>query len=412
MGQELLYPSPTPTVDSNRILHIISRMEWYGHLEGLLLHGEEGNLQKRELKTRILSLYTAVLSYLIETVLSHKQKLSLLCAREVSDEIPTFQCVTDSENALPSFIPGWSQFDSETQPKTTGIDPNIPGDAMEKVLARTRELLPAVVYASRYISSDNAEQREVMNNLHGSLFRDDGYKRFRNWDEPGVQIVWISGIDGYAKTLLLYGAIEAFSKEFDSRCLSFSFERSTRWFHGIIAALQDLIWHIIANQPPLIRHLEATSINTGRKRFEHPNDFLALSRVFYDMILDPLFPQTYCIVDFTHRITRGTTNQRTNDLVDLIIRSTSISNKIRWLVTGDIGELTEREFTRYGGRHIDIRPASLLFELITSSYVQYQVSKLAQLKYYDKELRELVSQKLHHQAECGFVWIDIACEIL
>ena len=403
--QGLLNPNKSHTKkDCRRIIHVISRMEWYDNPSTLLSHSDKDESRWTKLRVLTLNLYTAVLTYLIGMSVSHEQNLRINYTWDTTNGKPSFKLVAQLETDLKSFVKEWPR---STLPIPLREDPGTPYESTDEEAEQSKKLLTVVDSTLRQNTTEN-----VTRELHDILSKEPLYERFRDWSRPHGQILWISGIDGHARTLLLNGVVKALPLGAGFRCVAYSFPHGRPWFHGITAVLRDLVRCIMNHEPQLADHLQRKLETTDKQSLDYSYDCWAWLGIFNDMINDPRFPPTYCVVDFTYECCHTTTEESTNNLVEFILRSTSMSNSIRWLVSGEVEDkkIRERLFTDFKAGHLDMSPASRLFQPVMSSYVQYLVTELAQRNAYDEELMRIIERELAQFR--GYIWLDVACEIL
>ena len=148
------------------------------------------------------------------------------------------------------------------------------------------------------------EQSLAMQELYQPILSTEQYKRFQEWDKSENQLFCISGSVGQGKTMLLTTIVQTLHRlgktpgRSGTVCTAFFFFDYGRFeSNNATAALKNLIWHMIAQQPSLSSSLKEKFSSTGREYFGSPNDFLAFSAVFYDMVQNEELSETYLVVD-------------------------------------------------------------------------------------------------------------------
>lgn len=104
--QIVFHPTKENEDDCRGLIYIISRMEWYCRLPGMLNGFAKDDRVPAELKQRIISLYTAILSYLMTIVCSHLHNLSFRKPSDIShwqSRRVGLTIVKDAESVLPVF---------------------------------------------------------------------------------------------------------------------------------------------------------------------------------------------------------------------------------------------------------------------------------------------------------------------
>ncbi|KAK9444186.1 WD40 repeat-like-containing domain protein [Metarhizium brunneum] len=145
------------------------------------------------------------------------------------------------------------------------------------------------------ISAVEVDSSHPTNQLYRALFSTKEYEFFQGWDsttKPENQLLWVRGEPGVGKTMLLTGTVRALlsatARDESDRCfLSFYFfDHAKKGSNNAASALRTIIWLILVYQPDLCTHLTRKLDSTRRRHLNDPNDFLALSAIFYDMIED------------------------------------------------------------------------------------------------------------------------------
>ncbi|CAI7663928.1 unnamed protein product [Penicillium viridicatum] len=82
-------------------------------------------------------------------------------------------------------------------------------------------------------------------------------------------------------------------------------ERATdAQINNATAVLRDVIYMLVDNQSNLISHVRRQHDKTGEKGFEDVNASETLSRIFSDILKDPLLQSTYVIIDALDECTK------------------------------------------------------------------------------------------------------------
>lgn len=395
-------------------------MGWYIRLPALLGKENKGSIDDLgDLSTRITNLYAAVLSYVMNLV-CHFRRLDLDFPNKTflpRDQSQTLQEIKHAEEILPLFNEDLVRLPLEklyvASKKSTASS-----DEKEQVSEENRELLNDlhVVDSRSGMSSSHDEQSRVAHELYHLLLSTEQYRSFLDWDKPENQLLWISGAAGQGKTTLLTGVVQSLStkeqKQHDCQCLSFFFfDYSRPGYDNAAAALRNLIWHLLIQQPSLAPHLEKKRETTGRKHFDSPNDFLALSGVFYDMIGDEDFSKTYFVVGTLNEYSSEKGQPGSDDLVDLITTSTKVTKNIRWLVSSNYSEKIKMAFEGHS-RCLDMRADLHDSSAAVNNYIRDEVSRLALDKAYDEELKTTVADALRERSLGNLLWINIICTAL
>ncbi|KAI2472223.1 hypothetical protein F4781DRAFT_438442 [Annulohypoxylon bovei var. microspora] len=219
-----------------------------------------------ELRRWIVSLYTAILSYLMTIVCSHINNLTFRTPSNIfysQSRRMGLKTIAHAENVLPVYSEDRVQQPLETllraiSMKTRESDGDVeqPGLSSENV-----QLLNSLGIPDPRLSIPSVRD-EPSHQLYQALLSTEEYTSFREWDtttELGNRLLWVRGERGQA--------------------------------------LKTIIWLILVYQPDLSTHLSEKIKSTGRQHFNNLNDFLALSAVFYNMVEDERLSKTCIVVD-------------------------------------------------------------------------------------------------------------------
>ncbi|KAI1078635.1 hypothetical protein F5B20DRAFT_591209 [Whalleya microplaca] len=415
-SQILQTPTSANENDCSGIIYVISRMEWYDLLSRLSMGDKEDNSPDPALRNRTLDLYAVVLSYLMKVTCFHFNEPDFNFPIEVIYGKPTLEGIIEAEKALSLFNEKLVKNPLEMLLDATRTEQTIYKDTAGEQPVRNGGLIEGLHVVDprpRYMDTTDPNQMQAMNEVYNWLLKRREYHDFREWSKSDSRILLINGPPGQGMTLLLNGAVQALPKEPDAKCLSFFFfEYGNSESNNAAAALRNLMWHILVQQPSLEIHLKQKYDTTGRKEFNHPNDFIALSAVFYAMIQDQSFPETYLIIDSLDECAYNGAWVGLDALVDLIVMSTSLSTRVRWLVSSNYDEPIKSKFETCGGQYLDLGPNVHGSHVVMQNYIKYKASKLAVDKSYDNELETTVVDRLYKQGPDNYLWVDIVCEAL
>ncbi|EHK46912.1 hypothetical protein TRIATDRAFT_186083, partial [Trichoderma atroviride IMI 206040] len=116
------------------------------------------------------------------------------------------------------------------------------------------------------------------------------------------RLLWVTGDIGTGKSLLLTAATSELYSGLATDKSSMILCHVSCSCEGLGALtmatiMRSLITEILAKTPSLAKHLVDTYKSTGRTFFDGPNDFYALSGLFFDMIQDNDFADAYFVID-------------------------------------------------------------------------------------------------------------------
>ncbi|KAK5654060.1 hypothetical protein OQA88_7739 [Cercophora sp. LCS_1] len=211
---------------------------------------------------------------------------------------------------------------------------------------------------------------DVLRDSHKWLVSQPEYTAFDNpnWNDDDPPIVWVTGDPGSGKSTLLAMVVN------DVMARARKSGGGGRTFH----------------QPDLKVHLDELRSSTGRRHFDHPNDFLTLSGLLHTFGEAPRATQ--------------------QDFLRLVLRSTQWARSFRWLISSTSRTIWPEESPCI--RHIDLNAdtenASIRFE----KHVVDRVSKLAQDIGYDKKLQGKILALMAQRTGSNYVEVEILCKRL
>ncbi|CAI7613168.1 unnamed protein product [Penicillium pancosmium] len=235
---------------------------------------------------------------------------------------------------------------------------------------------------------------------------------FRQWqNDPESRLLWIKGDPGKGKTMLLCGIINELSAltNRDTTTISFFFcQAAEPHINNATAVLRGLLYLILDKQPALIPHIQKEYDKAGKQLFEGVNAWHVLSRIFTDILKDPLLQSTYLIIDGLDECTYDLPL-----LLDLVSENSSANPNVKWIVSSRNWTDIEESLDKAGQKVrlcLELNEKSVS-EAVTN-YIHYKVQILAELKNFDTELLEAVRCHLLSNALGTFLWVALVCEEL
>lgn len=396
-------------------------MQWYDLLPNLV--GNHTHHITQDLKAfsaisvSIRDLYKAVLLYLIQLVCSH-------CGRNTTDFLarpsfltPEFKTITNAESVLALF-----NNDRIGSPLHEVLENATEETVMSKgetglLLKPVPDLLDCLHLADPRLVVSNTQSLEsqAMSHMYSHLLEQDQYQSFLDWERSYRKVLWITSDPGLGKTMLLNSIVQAISKHEqigqDYGIAFFFFDYSRPECNNAAACLKSLIWLLVANKDSLGKHLEDKRRTTDRAYFDDPNDFPALSGIFFSMIEDDSFPETYFVVDALDEGLCDEGQYGLDDFLRLVTYSMQLSMKVRWLVSSDNAEMMKEAFEGPGVEHLSLKDASSS-GATANDYVQDKVKSIAREKHYDDRLEKSALKTLTNFCGGNYLWADIACTAL
>jgi hypothetical protein len=230
---------------------------------------------------------------------------------------------------------------------------------------------------------------------------------FQQWRHQHNQLLWIKGDPGKGKTMLLCGIIDKLKKE--TGLLSYFFcENGDSRINNATSVLRGLIYLLIEQKPLLIRHVQEKYNHAGQKLFTDANSWIALNEILMDILQDPSLESAILIIDALDECVQGRAQ-----LLDFIIKKSTLSSRIKWIVSSrnwpEIEERLEMAEDRVTLR-LELNEDSV--STAVGIYIQHKVLQLTKLKKYDEKIRAAVLEHLLSNANNTFLWVALVCESL
>ena len=210
--------------------------------------------------------------------------------------------------------------------------------------------------------------------------------------------------------MLLCGIVDELKKSVaKSGLLSYFFCQATDpRINNATAVLRGLVYLLTDQQPSLISHVRKRYEQAGKTLFEDANAWVALTEIFTNILQDLSLTTTYLIIDALDECVTDLPK-----LLDFIMRMSSVSPHIRWIVSSrnwpniekDLGTLTEKV-----GLCLELNEKSVSAAVAT--YIQYKVDCLSKRNKYSSNTRDAVQNHLSLNANGTFLWVALVCQEL
>ncbi|KAF1961329.1 hypothetical protein CC80DRAFT_464155, partial [Byssothecium circinans] len=421
-------PSPLSESDWSGIVYVASRMEWYIVLHRLLMPdpacpGAENppETERANLRKLLVYLYKAVLSFSIGIVCRYygtqtfdfsQNLLSIgLLDKDVSS-------VSEAETSLTSSIGREvkQELDKRLDTRTHASEPRVHQSDEETAQgARDSQIFDELHAIDPRIGFLHLarHQAEFPEDAYEWFLRLDEYQRFRDPDQQSPQVLRVTGKAGTGKSMLLAAVVQNLSNQahesLTSHHVSYFFCGSHGGMISAASILKGLIGMLFLKQSDLDIHLDELRSSTGRGHFDHPNDFLALSGLFSNIVRDDTLIPTYFIVDVVEENFFKASGPSLRDFLSFIVTSTQWSPKIKWLVaSGSTGDWPEQASSI---SRIDLSSRADSGWVVLT-HINRRVSELSRLKGYQSDLQSHVAKLIEKRACGNYAWIHVACERL
>ena len=265
-------------------------------------------------------------------------------------------------------------------------------------------------------ATDPRHDKTRIENTKGGLLEEayrwildnDDFQRWR--DDQQSRLLWIKGDPGKGKTLLLCGIINELKKSMaKTNHLSYFFCQATDLrINNATAVLRGLVYLLVDQQPSLIRHIRKKYDRAGKTLFQDANAWVALSEIFTNILQDPSLNSTHLIIDALDECVADLPK-----LLDFIVQKSSISPRVKWIVSSRNWPDIEERLERAGHKVrlcLELNAESI--STAVSVYIQHKVLQLAERKKYDDKTRVAVLQHLALNANDTFLWVALVCQNL
>jgi hypothetical protein len=203
---------------------------------------------------------------------------------------------------------------------------------------------------------------------------------FQQWrQEPDSRLLWVKGDPGKGKTMLLCGLInELQSSMSQSALLSYFFCQATdARINSATAVLRGLLYMLVTQQPSLTSHIRKKHDHAGKALFEDTNAWVALSEIFTSMTQDRGLKTTCLVVDALDECVVNLPK-----LLDLIVRTSTLSPRVKWLVSSRNVHYIEEKFKSVADEaklSLELKQNAEQVARAVDAYIDYKLSCLESL---------------------------------
>jgi Cdc6-like AAA superfamily ATPase len=191
--------------------------------------------------------------------------------------------------------------------------------------------------------------------------------------------LWVKGDPGKGKTMLLCGLInELQSSMSQSALLSYFFCQATdARINSATAVLRGLLYMLVTQQPSLTSHIRKKHDHAGKALFEDTNAWVALSEIFTSMTQDRGLKTTCLVVDALDECVVNLPK-----LLDLIVRTSTLSPRVKWLVSSRNVHYIEEKFKSVADEaklSLELKQNAEQVARAVDAYIDYKLSCLESL---------------------------------
>ena len=174
------------------------------------------------------------------------------------------------------------------------------------------------------------------------------------------------------------------------------------------AVLRGLIYLLLIQQPSLISHLREHYHHAGEHLFKDVNAWVALSKIFANILQDSSLGGAYLVVDALDECDKKDLPK----LLDFIVQNSSSSSRVKWLVSSrnelDIEQklLSDRSRAR-----LSLELNAEYVSQAIDAYIRHRVPELSSIRN-DEELQALVRDAMRRKANGTFLWVSLVVQEL
>ncbi|KAL5373504.1 hypothetical protein DPSP01_012633 [Paraphaeosphaeria sporulosa] len=264
--------------------------------------------------------------------------------------------------------------------------------------------------------TDPRDDKKRIEDTKGGLLADSyrwvlGNTTFRQWQEDQhSHLLWVKGDPGKGKTMLLCGVINELQGLMPrTALLSYFFCQATdSRINSATTVLRGLLYMLVSQEPSLASHIRNAYDRAGKALFEDANAWVALTKIFADVLRDPQLRTTYLIIDALDECVTDLPK-----LLGFIAKQSCASSRVKWIVSSRNWPAIEEELERaeYKTRlSLELNAESVAAAV--KVFIQQKVQRLAQEKRYKPDIKDAVLQHLMSNANDTFLWVALVCQNL
>ncbi|GME38958.1 uncharacterized protein K452DRAFT_362792 [Neofusicoccum parvum] len=405
-------------------------MDWYWELSSLLL---DENIQphqqglRGELEERVTHLYAQLLLYQMKSVCSYYCGRFSVFVRDLVKFDNWDGKLNDIKAAEEAVRQDSEQYNTVRiqgilrDIATTAEEQYSKLDQISSAIQEQTKQQNAIHESDEYKSclkdlyvTDPRDDKKRLESLKGGLLK-DSYKwvlensDFKRWrDDPQSRLLWVKADPGKGKTMLLCGIIDELQKLNTAHHPVYFFCQATdSRINSATAVLRGLVYFLVDQQPSLISHVREKYNGAGEKAFTDANAWVAMEKIFTNILNDENLEKTYLIVDALDECTTGL-----DALLDFIAQNCSLSSRVKWIISSRNWPNIEERLQQAGHKvklSLELNAESV--SAAVSTFIKHKVDNLANLKE-DKELQEAVLKHLKSNANDTFLWVALVQKYL
>ncbi|KAL0769256.1 hypothetical protein CaCOL14_008564 [Colletotrichum acutatum] len=430
--QILANPLTESSINREGITYVLSTMDWYCELVGLLIDDENRSKMLRdELEKQIVELYKRLLLYQMKSVCRYYRSQILVLLGDVfkiDDWTGELTGVKEAEDQVRARLGQYQSSSICDSLKTLARAMQDQTNQIQDLSSLIQKQYQAQQDRDKHRDRENCliDFRQTVDPHHekdriqidkGGLLRDAyswvlNHDTYRRWhEETHHEILWIKGDPGKGKTMLICGIIDELETD-PIHTLSYFFCQATETtLNNATAVLRGLIYGLTKRYPQVDRHIyDKYKDGGGKAAFEGDSAWGVMCGIMNAILGDPMMNGVLLIVDALDECVEGR-----QKLLDFICER-SKDSRARWIVSSrnwrEIETNLERITERTSALSLELN--SDLVSHAVRMYIRRKVDKLAEKQPYhdDLKLRNHVEKHLNDNSSDTFLWVALVCNAL
>lgn len=235
---------------------------------------------------------------------------------------------------------------------------------------------------------------------------------FNSWlNNKDAQILWIKGLPGKGKTMLMLALEEKLSQK-PGILASFFCQNTDDALNNAVAIIKGLIFLLVVQEPDLATHLLAEPNPAWKDASRGKNVLHALWRVLGSMLKDLI--KSNCVPVYLMVDALDECVESLSQFLELVTERSSDSHSlIKWIFASRPHPSIDESLRPKQHRlRIELELNHEHIGRTVSKYIDLKVQELAEKKDYSEKLRSIVTQHLYSNSEGTFLWVALVCKSL
>jgi hypothetical protein len=237
------------------------------------------------------------------------------------------------------------------------------------------------------------------------------FQQWQSQQDTHNRLLWVKGDPGKGKTMLLCGIIDELHSSLpQNTLLAYFFCQATdSRINSATAVLRGLLYMLMNQQPSLISYSNKSYDRAGKSLFEDANAWVALTKIFMDVLQDPSLSTIYLIIDALDECVIDRTK-----LLEFIAKQSSLtSDRVKWIISSRNWPDIEAQLERAGHKvRLSLELNAKSVAAAVNIFIHQKVDQLTLEKKYTEEIRHAVLEHLTLNANDTFLWVALVCQDL